>query len=127
MEMFIRARQEEDDTPKEPPGLSPEDFLFIKNRLLYNHPTLTGLKEAVVRLLDNDFLPEATAFPVLVVASAASLNTVADAASLALKKVDIQNCVDDKKVVDTLMGVYLGSTEKNVPAQQKVCQDRRLL
>lgn len=49
--------------------------------------------------------------------------SVSDASSLALKKVDIQNCVDDPKVVETLMSLYLGSAasqEKNIPVQQKI-------
>uniref|UniRef100_A0A1I7XTF6 MMS19 nucleotide excision repair protein n=1 Tax=Heterorhabditis bacteriophora TaxID=37862 RepID=A0A1I7XTF6_HETBA len=72
------------------------------------------MKIAIIRLLSAGLVHERAAFPLLVLGSALNINVVDDVAEGALKRVDIQACVDDPDVVNALMATYLGSASQNV-------------
>ncbi|CAD6185669.1 unnamed protein product [Caenorhabditis auriculariae] len=90
-------------------GLSPQEYLLVASKFVGETLALTELKVAIISLLSHGFIGEKMAFPLLVLASAANVNAVDDAAESALKKVDIQLLVDDVTIVKDLMFMYLGS------------------
>ncbi|ETN80439.1 hypothetical protein NECAME_09169 [Necator americanus] len=101
-------------------GMSPDEFLFVAEKVVDKNTSFVQVKLAVIKLLISGLFEDQAIFPILVLGTAQSIETVSDAAETAMKKMDIQTSVDNRVIVDELMSYYLGLAIPTKPAIGKV-------
>ncbi|KAK6060272.1 protein, SNF2 family [Cooperia oncophora] len=92
------------------PAITADEYLMIAGKVFTKDVTLVPIKLCALKLLTSGLFDDAAIFSILALASAQNVDAVTDAAEAALKKIDIQACVDNRAVVDELMAIYLGMT-----------------
>ncbi|GMT20640.1 hypothetical protein PFISCL1PPCAC_11937, partial [Pristionchus fissidentatus] len=96
-------------------GLTQQEYCSIAAQIAVKQGAhFNQIKRSLVKLLDRNLLPEKAAFPILVVAAASQLTEVSEPAENALKKVDMEGCLQSREVMDSLFGLYAGHELKNV-------------
>lgn len=97
------------------PVLTSEEYIVIAEKVFSRVESIVQVKVNTVKLLVSGLFDDAAIFSILVLASAQNFNEVTSAAESALKKIDIQACVDNRVVIDELMAAYLGHTAPTKP------------
>ncbi|KAK5969483.1 hypothetical protein GCK32_003532, partial [Trichostrongylus colubriformis] len=101
------------------PAITADEYLMIAGKVFTKDVTLVPIKLCALKLLVCGWFDDSAIFSILVLASAQNVDAVTDAAEAALKKIDIQACVDNRVVVDELMAAYLGTTTGTKPVMGK--------
>ncbi|KAK6009072.1 HEAT repeat protein, partial [Ostertagia ostertagi] len=101
------------------PAITADEYLMVAGKVFTKDVTLVPIKLCALKLLVSGLFDELAIFSILVLASAQNIDSVTSAAEAALKKIDIQLCVDNQVVVDELMAAYLGTTTVTKPVMGK--------
>lgn len=114
--LFFHARTQENikDVLEERPllketGLCFNEYVQIAKKIYPEKLNLMETKVMILKVLGKELLDNNIAFPLLVVASGSNLNQVDDLAVSLLKKIPTETLVNERKVVERLMYLYLGS------------------
>ncbi|PIO68268.1 hypothetical protein TELCIR_09948 [Teladorsagia circumcincta] len=124
------------------PAITAEEYLLVAGKVFTKDVTLVPIKLCALKLLVSGLFNDSAIFSIIVLASAQNIDawvlnfqilcrvfhvcayimqyfSVTSAAEAALKKIDIQLCVDNQVVVDELMAAYLGTTTVTKPVMGK--------
>nr|CDJ87643.1 HEAT domain containing protein [Haemonchus contortus] len=101
------------------PAITADEYIMVAEKIFTKDVALVPIKLCALKLLVSELFDNSAIFSILVLASAQNVDAVTEAAEAALKKIDIQACVDNRAVVDELMAIYLGTTTVTKPVMGK--------
>lgn len=123
---FLLLQPNSTANPLQSPGLSIKDTSFFTQDAGVSYKSSQEIYLIKIRLLEflkSGFQPKNIAIPLLI-ASCDSSSSISDPSEILFRKLDLN--LEDSSIIDSLIELFLGSTETFIPPARPVLQEKIL-
>lgn len=123
---FLMLQPSSTSTPIQTPGLSTSDSTFFTQDAGVTYKTSSEIyvvKQRLLKFLKAGFQPENLTIPLLI-SSCDSSSSISDSSEILFKKLNLD--LEDPKLINSLVELYLGSPDVAVPPVGPVIQEKIL-